>query len=48
MIRDILDHLWQSTWIAAALGFAAWAFRNHRAHVRYALARHSNWRPPRR
>jgi beta-lactamase regulating signal transducer with metallopeptidase domain len=37
MIREVLDHLWQSTCIAAVLGLASWVFRSHGAHVRYAL-----------
>jgi beta-lactamase regulating signal transducer with metallopeptidase domain len=37
MIGEILDHLWQSTCIAGALGFATWVFRSHGAHVRHAL-----------
>lgn len=37
MIRAVLDHLWQSTCIAGALGLATWFLRSHGAHVRYAL-----------
>ena len=37
MIREVLDHLWQSTCIAGALGLATWALRSHGAHVRHAL-----------
>ena len=37
MIREVLDHLWQSTCIAGALGLVTWAFRSHGASVRHAL-----------
>lgn len=37
MIREVLDHLWQSTCIAGALGLVTWVFRSHGAHVRHAL-----------
>jgi len=37
MVQAVLNHLWQSTLLVAALGLAAWLLRNHRAGVRYWL-----------
>ena len=37
MISAVLDHLWQSTVMAAAIGSLALAFRNARPSVRYGL-----------
>jgi uncharacterized protein (TIGR03435 family) len=33
----VIDHLWQSTWFAAAAALLAFALRNHAARVRYWL-----------
>jgi len=37
MIREITNHLWQSTVFAAAVAVLALAFRRNRAMVRYCL-----------
>src|SRR5437879_4850150 len=37
MIRELTNHLWQSTWFALAAGLLTLAFRRNRAQVRYWL-----------
>ncbi|HEY4213752.1 MAG TPA: M56 family metallopeptidase [Steroidobacteraceae bacterium] len=37
MIGSVLNHLWQSTMVAASLGVLAWCLRRHTAAVRYRL-----------
>jgi beta-lactamase regulating signal transducer with metallopeptidase domain len=37
MIQGVLDHLWQSTLFAGAMGLLTWVFRGHGAHVRHGL-----------
>jgi TonB family protein len=37
MLADIVNHLWQSTLLVAAIGALAWLLREHGAHTRYWL-----------